>query len=54
MTGVLKRETDTQGEGHVTTEAEIGVMHDGHHQRLEEAGRTLPWSLQREQSPVTP
>ena len=26
---------------------------DGHHRRLEEAGRTLPWRLQGDQSPVT-
>lgn len=48
MTGVLIRrgedtETQTQGKGHVRTEAEIaGGMQSWGHWELEEAGRVLP------------
>ena len=47
----------------MTTEAEIRMMHlqtkerqglSRNHQTLEEAGRTIPWSLQRGHGPATP
>lgn len=52
MTTVLirnrRKNTETQGDSHVTTEAEVGVkwpQAEGYlgHQELEEAGRTLPF-----------
>lgn len=56
ITGVLIRGglgTDPQRGGHVTVEAEVGVMQPlaQEHldpQGLEEVGRTLPWNLRRE------
>lgn len=50
MTGVLTSRGDTD-----TVEAATGAEMAGWgHQTLEEAGRTLPWSLLRERGPVAP
>ena len=61
VTSVLRRsqrgETQTQGRSHVKTEAEMGGTRSQAqgrlgHQKLEEAGRTLPWSPRREPGPA--
>ena len=63
LIGVLLRdsrgETQTQRRSPVKTEAEMGGVRPQAQgrleaQKLEEAGRTLPWSLWRERSPGTP
>ena len=50
MTSVLRRDTQREaGEGHVKTEAEIGMTWPQAKERsgpLEEAGRLFPWNLQ--------
>lgn len=60
--GVLKRDTDTQGEGHVAVDAEtsdtassqgtLRVERDP--QKLEEAGSILSSGLRREQGAAEP
>ena len=56
MTGVLIKGGEDAGRSHVTTEAETrdGATSQGRQepQEPEEAGRTLPQSLQRERGPA--
>ena len=63
VTGVLMRdrrgETQTHSRSHVKAEAEMGgawpeAQGRLEPQKLEEAGRTLPWSLRRAPSPALP
>ena len=45
-----REETQTKSRSHGKMEAEMG----GSPQKMEEAGRTLPWSLWKERGPGTP